>query len=161
MRALLVLVVIALPFAGCLNKADDDAAPVDNQTSSTPAPSMNMSMTATIELGESGGPAPGAPSFGPNSMYLKATGMDALVVGMPVNITIKNAGGIVHNVVIDELSFNSGDIPAGQTKSVTLTPTKDGTFEMYCDKGFNDPAGTGVATHRGAGMVGKATVKKA
>lgn len=158
MRVLLLLTILAVAFAGCASKNDDTATPpVNNSTATDMAP---MVMTATIELGENAA-APGAPSVGPGSMYLKSTGMDQLVVGMAVNVTVKNAGGMAHNVVIDELGFKTGDIAAGQTKSFTLTPTKDGTFAMYCDKGAPDPTGQLPTSHRAAGMEGKATVKKA
>ncbi|MEA3201003.1 MAG: Cupredoxin-like domain [Thermoplasmata archaeon] len=160
LRARAVFVValaLAAGLAGCATK--NDATPTPAANNSTATDGTMMPMTATIELGESG-PTP-APT--PGSMYLTAKGMDALVVGMPVNVTIKNVGQGTHDVVIPDLGFSSGDIAAGATKSVTLTPTKAGTFDMYCDKGTGapDPSGQGLGSHRGAGMAGKVTVKAA
>jgi plastocyanin len=157
MRALLALTLFALA-AGCLS-GGTTPTPAANNSTATAAPMSQM--IASVELGESPA-APGAPPVGPGSMYLKATGMDALMVGVPVNLTIKNAGSITHDLVIDGLGFKSGDIAGGQSKSFTFTPTKDGTFDMYCDKApAPDPTGMNTGSHRADGMAGKVTVKKA
>lgn len=166
MRVLLsILLLAAFVAPGCMTP-NDAAAPADNATTNATGemPGMNMSgPMATIELGESS-PAPGAPAQGPGSMYLKVTGMDGLVVGKTVMVNVTNKGAGAHDVVMSgNPDFKSGSIAAGKSVTITWTPTKDGTFDVYCDMGAGvDPTGqVPVADHRAQGMAGKVTVKKA
>lgn len=155
MRAiLLAFVLLAAAFAGC-TATSDTTTPTPQDNSSSGAPSSVVPMTATIEVGESnpvGAPLPGQTGQG---MYLTAKGMDALMVGMPVNVTITNKGADAHDVVGPDIGLKSPSIPAGKSVSLTITPTKAGTFDIYCD------IGQAPVDHRSAGMAGKATVKAA
>lgn len=65
-----------------------------------------------------------------------------------VVISLPNNGVAVHNFVIDELGVNSGDVPAGQTATVTIN-AEPGTYEYHCN----------VPGHREAGMVGTLIVE--
>jgi len=161
MRLILPLLLLsAAMIGGCVN---NDNAPSNAGTNNTTmGSSTNMTMmTATIELGDTPA-APGAPaSAGPGSMYLKATGMDALVVGKPVMVNVTNKGTTTHDVVASGTDFKVADLAAGKSVVVTWTPTKDGTFDIYCDKGADPTGQVPIADHRAQGMAGKMTVKKA
>ncbi|GEM_PF-5654392 len=160
MRVLLpILLVSAAVLAGCASNSATPPTAANNSTDMTPAP---MAMVATIELGESP-TAPGGPAVGPGSMYLTPKGFDGLTAGMTITINITNKGSETHDVVIDGTDFKSGDIAAGKSVTKTWTPTKDGTYTAYCDKGAGvpDPSGQNLGTHRGNGMQATITVKKA
>ena len=65
----------------------------------------------------------------------------------PTVITLVNNGAAVHNFSIDELNIRSGDLQAGETKTVTIDAPA-GTYTFYCS----------IPGHRSAGMVGTLTV---
>ncbi len=69
-------------------------------------------------------------------------------VGQAVTVNIQNAGALEHSLVIDALNVKLEHIQAGQTSSITFTPTAAGTFEFYCN----------VPGHKDAGMKGTLTV---
>ena len=69
-------------------------------------------------------------------------------VGQPVTVNFKNGGALEHSFVIDKLNVKLEHVQAGQTASVTFTPTAAGAYEFYCD----------VAGHKDAGMKGTLTV---
>lgn len=65
-----------------------------------------------------------------------------------VTISLPNNGVAVHNFNVDDLGVSSGDVPAGQTATVTIN-AEPGEYEYYCS----------VPGHREAGMVGKLIVQ--
>jgi plastocyanin len=65
-----------------------------------------------------------------------------------VTITLPNNGVAVHNFNVDELGVSSGDVPGGQTGTVTIN-AEPGTYEYYCS----------VPGHREAGMIGTLIVE--
>ncbi len=65
----------------------------------------------------------------------------------PTVITLVNNGAAAHNFSIDELNVHSGDMQAGETKTVTIDAPA-GTYTFYCS----------IPGHRTAGMVGTLTV---
>ena len=65
----------------------------------------------------------------------------------PTVITLVNNGAAVHNLSIDELNVHSGDMQAGETKTITIDAPA-GTYTYYCT----------IPGHRTAGMVGTLTV---
>ena len=65
-------------------------------------------------------------------------------VGQPVTVNLKNAGALEHSFVIDALNVKLEHVQAGQTATVTFTPTTAGTFDFYCN----------VPGHKDAGMKG-------
>ncbi|MCR4276398.1 MAG: cupredoxin domain-containing protein [Candidatus Parcubacteria bacterium] len=69
-------------------------------------------------------------------------------VGQTVTVTYTNAGKYPHNLVIDELSFTSKTIKAGETETFSFVPDKVGTFSFYCS----------LPNHREKGMVGTISV---
>ncbi len=78
--------------------------------------------------------------------------------GKPVELTVKSLTVLVpHNVVIDDpqsgLSIRE-EIPAGQTRKITFTPTVPGSFAIYCDKKL-----LFFKSHREKGMEGVLEVR--
>jgi len=73
-----------------------------------------------------------------------------LVVPANADITINltNDGVSTHTFDIDELGVDSGEIPAGGTKTLTFNTGNPAVYEYYC----------AIPGHREAGMVGKLTV---
>jgi len=69
-------------------------------------------------------------------------------VGQPVTLNLQNTGSLEHSFVIDALNVKLEHVQAGQTGTVTFTPTTAGTFDFYCD----------VPGHKDAGMKGTLTV---
>lgn len=61
-----------------------------------------------------------------------------VIAGQPVELTFKSVTWVVpHNVIID--NPQSGlhireEIPAGESRMITFTPTIPGSFAIYCDK---------------------------
>ena len=110
---------------------------------------------ATITMTEFG--------FEPNTISVTA--------GSPVELTLVNEGAIEHDFVIEVIpvtnisSSNSGDhhmatdehseydlhtsTAAGETSTLTFTPTESGTYQIICS----------VPGHKDAGMTGELIVK--
>ena len=88
--------------------------------------------------------------FSPRHLVVRA--------GKPVELTVKSVTVLVpHNVVIDDpqsgLSIRE-EIPAGQTRKITFTPTVPGSFAIYCDKKL-----LFFKSHREKGMEGVLEVR--
>lgn len=101
--------------------------------------------------------------FEPNTINLSA--------GSPVELTLVNEGAVEHDFVIEVIpvtnvsSSNSGDhhmatdehsefdlhtsTAAGETSTLTFTPTESGTYQIICS----------VLGHKDAGMTGELIVK--
>lgn len=69
--------------------------------------------------------------------------------GQPVRLTLKNAGEMPHDWVVDELGVRTKIIESGQEDIIEFTPDKAGSFEYYCS----------VGKHREMGMKGMLTVE--
>ena len=69
-------------------------------------------------------------------------------LGQPVTVNFQNAGALEHSFIIDKLNVKLEHVQAGQTATVTFTPTASGTYEFYCN----------MAGHKDAGMKGTLTV---
>lgn len=69
-------------------------------------------------------------AFIPNHLIVKT--------GKPVELTFKSVTWVVpHNVIIDDPQSGLNireEIPAGQSLTITFTPTVPGSFAIYCDK---------------------------
>jgi len=69
-------------------------------------------------------------AFIPNHLTVNA--------GKPVKLTFKSVTWVVpHNVIIDDPRSGlniRGEIPAGESLTITFTPTVPGSFAIYCDK---------------------------
>lgn len=69
-------------------------------------------------------------AFIPHHLVVKA--------GTPVELTFKSITWVVpHNVIIDDPQSGLNvrhEVPAGETVTVTFTPTLRGVFALYCDK---------------------------
>lgn len=77
-------------------------------------------------------------SFSPNLIQAQP-GKD-----LKIKLTSKNGG---HKLVIDKLGFDSGIIPSGESKivSISIPVNASGEYDFYC----------GVSNHKDMGMVGK------
>jgi nitrite reductase (NO-forming) len=65
-----------------------------------------------------------------------------------VTFNFTNEGTITHNFTVDELGIFSGDMAAGESKSVTVTTGDPGEWEFYCS----------IPGHRESGMSGRLVV---
>ncbi len=85
--------------------------------------------------------------------------MITVKVGQPVTLRVKNeATFIPHNLVIKspDAGFDEKlDLSAGKSGELSFTPTKAGSYEMYCDKA--PPIGK---SHKEKGMRGLLVVEE-
>lgn len=89
-------------------------------------------------------------SYSPNHLIVEA--------GRPVELTLTSVTTIIpHNFIIKDpagsLSIEQ-DISAGKTVTITFTPTRPGTFPIYCDKRLWP-----LPSHRDKGMEGTLEVR--
>lgn len=71
---------------------------------------------------------------------------------IPVQITIRKEGGIIpHDIVFNspEAGINAKEELSKESKTITFTPTKTGSYPFYCDK--KPPFGK---SHKERGMEG-------
>src|SRR5687767_371740 len=66
-----------------------------------------------------------------------------------VKIVVTNQGGF-HDFIIDELRVNTGIIPAGGSKEVSIRTDVPGEYAFYCS----------VSNHRSRGMQGKLIIEE-
>ena len=89
-------------------------------------------------------------SYTPNHLIVEA--------GKPVELTLTSVTTIIpHNFIIKDPAGNlfvEQDVSAGKTVTMTFTPTKSGTFPIYCDKRLWP-----LPSHRDKGMEGKLEVR--
>lgn len=61
-----------------------------------------------------------------------------VTAGQPVELTFQSVTWVVpHNVIIDDPQSGLNireEIPAGESRTITFTPTVPGSFAIYCDK---------------------------
>jgi uncharacterized cupredoxin-like copper-binding protein len=79
--------------------------------------------------------------YAPGDLQMKA--------GQPVQLTVKNAGSVEHDLTIDKLGLKVL-VQAGQSADREIKALEAGTYEIYCS----------VAGHKEAGMKGKLIVTK-
>lgn len=108
---------------------------INNETTET-APVSNQSSSEVKEFKVSGSNF----SFSLKEIKVKK--------GDKVKIVFTNNEGS-HDLIIDELGVNIGQIQAGQSQTVEFTADKAGTFEYYCS----------VGQHRANGMFGQLIVE--
>ena len=89
-------------------------------------------------------------SYAPNHLIVEA--------GKPLELTLTSVTTIIpHNFIIKDpagsLSVEQ-DVSAGKTVTITFTPTRPGTFPIYCDKRLWP-----FPSHRDKGMEGKLEVR--
>ena len=88
-------------------------------------------------------------TYSPNHLIVEA--------GKPVELTLTSVTTIIpHNFIIKDPAGNlfvEQDVSAGTTVTMTFTPTKSGTFPIYCDKRLWP-----LPSHRDKGMEGKLEV---
>lgn len=110
-----------------------EASPADAMMAASPAEASSSSQGTVVSGSEF--------MFSPATLTAK--------VGVPMTITFKNAGSYPHNFTIKELNVATKTIPAGESDTVTFTPTKAGTYTYYCS----------VDSHEAKGMKGTLTVE--
>ncbi len=60
----------------------------------------------------------------------------------PVTVNVQNVGTVTHDFSIKDLSPEFAiTVEPGKTGSKTFTPTKAGTYEVYCNQPGHEPAG--------------------
>jgi plastocyanin len=81
-------------------------------------------------------------SLGFNSNSLSAK------IGQPVTVNVSNTAGVPHTFSIDGVTgADTGTIGPGTTKSITFTPTAEGSLTFYCKiHGANAMKGTLTVT---------------
>lgn len=89
-------------------------------------------------------------SYRPNHLVVEA--------GKPVELTLTSVTTVIpHNLIIRDpagtLSVEQ-EVGAGETVTITFTPTQPGRFPIYCDKRLWP-----LPNHRDKGMVGQLEVK--
>ncbi len=117
---LAALALVTLATAGCEVRLSNRAA----------------AKATVVEMGEEAG-----------RYYFKPDKLQA-AVGQALTLSLRNVGAIAHNLSIDEFKV-SQDVAAGQNSTVTFTPTRRGTFRVYCN----------VPGHVDLGMVAELTVR--
>lgn len=70
-------------------------------------------------------------------------------MGQPVTIVFKNTGKYPHNLTIADLNVQTKTIQAGQSDTITFSPSKVGSFTYVCT----------VPGHADKGMKGTITVQ--
>jgi plastocyanin len=85
----------------------------------------------TIEMGVDGEMAFNPPEF-------------TATKGEKITVKLINKDTQAHSFAIKDLNVKSGNVAAGQTKTVNFTASKTGEIEFFCD----------VAGHKDGGMVG-------
>ena len=120
----------------------DAAEPAQSGTSMVIPVAADGVQRATIKLDSY--------SYSPNHMIVEA--------GKLVELTLTSVTTIIpHNFIIKDpagsLSVEQ-DVSAGKTVTITFTPTRPGTFPIYCDKRLWP-----LPSHRDKGMEGKLEVR--
>ena len=55
----------------------------------------------------------------------------SLTAGQPVTLKLENEGKNTHSFTISDLGIDN-EVEAGKTKQVTVTPNKNGSFQLIC-----------------------------
>jgi plastocyanin len=99
--------------------------------------------------GGGGGASGGGTTVTGNDQYKFDPANLSVKANQPVTITFRNTGSLAHNWTVQGLpSLVVAAAAAGQTGTVTFTPTQTGTFKIVC----TEPG------HEASGMVGQLTV---
>ena len=137
----LVAVIIIAGLIGyfAVNSSKDSVEETETEqiveTTPVEAGSMNTSITPATEATQSATDNMQAQvievdgtnfKFAPSTITVKQ--------GKPVTIKFNNMEGF-HDFVVDALDISTKQIQAGDSQSVTFTPTKKGSFEYYCSIG--------------------------
>ena len=147
MKRFAILLVLALLVAGCTSKPAAPTTPTGTNTTNSGALKPAVSVTVTL-VDRQVPPGVGVP---PSTMGIDPASLD-LAVNVPVHLTVTNGGNSAHDLVIDGLDVKTDSIAPGESVNVEFTPTKAGTYKMYCD------IGAAPLTHDAQGMHGEVTV---
>lgn len=110
-------------------------------------------LTALLVAGGCGGGAPPQPAPGPEELTVELFSFGfkpseiTLSQGQEVRLTLTSTD-IEHTFTVDALGVDFRVGP-GETRTVSFTPGKAGTFELYC----------AIPGHKEAGMVGEVTIR--
>ncbi len=75
---------------------------------------------------------------------MKLQPADLMIPAEGARLRITNIDATAHSLVIPDLGIRTAEIAPGDSLTLDIPPTADGTYEMYC----------GVAGHKEAGMTG-------
>ncbi len=118
----------------------------------TPTPTITLGPTAVVTIGPSLTPTETpVQSFVVRGFeYAYNPAVIRVEAGSTVQIEFRNTGEVAHNLVIDELGVQSGELQPGEVKLVELTIPVNGPSEYtyYCSLG----------NHRALGMEGRIEV---
>jgi plastocyanin len=164
MKAKYLLLTLPLILAGCSSGTTNGTSEV------TPTTSTEQEQTLQETPMTNGGafqtpitsPEPTTPSGTSSASVTQANGVITVKgmnysfdvaeirtkVNQKVTVDFVNTEG-THDFIIDEFKVNTGRVKEGESKTVTFTPTKKGTYEYYCS----------VGNHRVMGMKGKLIVE--
>ena len=70
-------------------------------------------------------------------------------VGQPLRLNLQNGGSVIHDFHVRGLDVASPKVQPGQSMSFEFTPSRAGTFEVFCE----EPG------HEAGGMTGTLTVQ--
>lgn len=137
------LALASLLVVGCASPAPTVAP------TSVPTTAPTVVATPAASVVESPAPSPAALTLSLEARDLSFTPkqLEALA-GEPFELTMRNAGAIVHNVTIDAPGVQLVVSP-GRTASVVVGGLAPGAYPFYCS----------VSGHRQAGMEGTLTVR--
>lgn len=144
---IVLLIVVAIISAGAVFVLKNRNTTIPNDTFVTGTTTPNTQHTgnpsdASVSVAREIVVEASEYKFNPAEVHVKK--------GETVKITLKNAGRMNHDWMVENMGGASLDIVgAGQTGSITLTPSQKGTFTTYCS----------VGNHRQMGMVGKLIVE--
>jgi len=161
-KILISIVVVILILVGgyyLINKpsVSNNSGDVANTSLAVPAPDGSGSPVAEmIVVDENTETAPAEVEATSGVKEFNVTGKNfefslkeiKVKTGDKVKITFTNNEGF-HDFILDEFGVNTGQITAGQSRTVEFTANQTGTFEYYCS----------VGQHRANGMFGKLIVE--
>jgi plastocyanin len=154
MKAKYLLLTLPLILAGCSSGTTNGTSEV--------TPTTSTEQEQTLQQTPITSPEPTTPSGTSSASVTQANGVITVKgmnysfdvaeirtkVNQKVTVDFVNTEG-THDFIIDEFKVNTGRVKEGESKTVTFTPTKKGTYEYYCS----------VGNHRVMGMKGKLIVE--
>jgi uncharacterized cupredoxin-like copper-binding protein len=138
MRRVWILVPTALTLAACGGNSSNQAAP---STSTGPAAGQTISLSEK-EF-----------SITPKAIKVAKTGT--------YTFDVKNDGTITHSLEVEGNGVEQkiGDISAGSSGTLTVTLSKDGSYEVYCPIDGHRQSGMEASLTVGAGAAGGMTTE--
>ena len=113
------------------------------------APAETTPATAPVEASPAASPVAPVTTIDIELLDIKFSVTEMTVpANSEITVNLTNKGAATHNFSIDALGVDSGDVAAGESKTLTFNSGAAGEYEFYCN----------VPGHKDVGMVGKLTV---